>query len=515
MGNSHNTKKNKKKKSIKPKQEIPTSLEEIVKVDLESKIPNNTVKRKKSKRVSIFSFVKKREVDINDVYTFIGGLVGNKLKRMKKARHNETGIVRGVKIINKKGISSELKKAILREIFVLKNLDHPNIIRIYEFFESKTNIYVVQQLIENAELLTVLTTHYEYITEQQIAEIMKQILSAITFLHTNKIVHSSLQADKIMYIDGRIKIVDFSTAVPAEDLINELDKSGNTFYIAPEVLQGSYNYKVDVYSAGIILYMLLTGKKPFTGGKDLIKSRIEKSQFEVPINQITKISDEAKDVLLQMLKLNPEERPSAMEILKHDFFKEDKINQKHKTKLEFVVENLKQLQFNNKLHDAIFTFIIREMSLDREEKELTETFQQMDKNNDGMISFQELNEYFQKMNLEYDREEVLEIFKMMDSDGNGHITYSEFINASVRKDLAITEKNVMKIFRVFDQKGDGKIDLERFKDFLNATETFEEEEFIQLFKDMDLNGDGYIDFQEFKIALNSLKKKKNIKVKTK
>jgi calcium-dependent protein kinase len=165
---------------------------------------------------------------------------------------------------------------IKNEIDILKKLDHPNTAKILEFYSTPKAYYIVTDYCSCGELYNQIKHEYN---ENQLAVLFYQVFSALTYLHTNNIVHRDLKLENILISEiekdkktGKkyfwIKIIDFGTAKIFEKNKKEKAIVGSSYYIAPEVLQKAYNEKCDTWSAGVILYMLIVGRAPFDGADD-------------------------------------------------------------------------------------------------------------------------------------------------------------------------------------------------------------------------------------------------------
>ena len=168
------------------------------------------------------------------------------------------------------------------EIDILKNLDHPNILRLYETFEDSNSIYLVTELCEGGELFDEIMARNRF-EEKDAAPIMKQLLSAINYCHKKNVCHRDLKPENVL-LDSKdkqtIKVIDFGTSqVFANEEKMEL-VLGTAYYIAPEILTGKYDEKCDMWSIGVILYILLSGEPPFAGGSDAeIIAKVKKGKY--------------------------------------------------------------------------------------------------------------------------------------------------------------------------------------------------------------------------------------------
>lgn len=194
-------------------------------------------------------------------------------------------------------------------------LDHPNIIKLHETWETERICFLVTELCEGGELFFHITKR-KHLTEAQAALIMRQAFYALNYLHTNRICHRDIKPENFLLYkeddDSHIKLIDFGLAkkVGANEVMNA--PNGTPYYIAPEVLKGSYTTTCDNWSMGIVLYIMLSGKPPFGGktNKEIIDNVLRgELQFTNPVWE--NISDQAKDLISQLLNRQADERLTA------------------------------------------------------------------------------------------------------------------------------------------------------------------------------------------------------------
>ncbi|CAD8133301.1 unnamed protein product [Paramecium octaurelia] len=212
------------------------------------------------------------------------------------------------------------RQGLLNEINLLRSCDHPNIIKLYEIYESGDYIYLVMELLEGGELFDLILETPQFI-ESKIALIMFKIFDALEYLHTKNIMHRDIKPENILLNDKsdnfELKIADFGLASYTESEL-QIKRCGTPGYVAPEILQDQkYNEKVDVFSAGIILYILLTGQAPFYGNS--LDDVIEKNRACQINFKDLKVSQDALDLLYKTLEPNPNNRISSLEALSHPF----------------------------------------------------------------------------------------------------------------------------------------------------------------------------------------------------
>lgn len=184
-----------------------------------------------------------------------------------------------VKIMEKRILGKEKVDNYYKEIRMVRSLLCPYIIYIYEFFEDEERIYVVMEYCAGGSLRDSINTkkkEAESFTEKQVAWVMNQLMRGIAFMHANKICHRDIKPENILFMDGppghgvaRVKIIDFGCARYFEDDKKMVDMYGSAYFLAPEMITGNYDCRVDVFSAGVIMYTMCTMKLPFDGRNDM------------------------------------------------------------------------------------------------------------------------------------------------------------------------------------------------------------------------------------------------------
>ena len=264
-----------------------------------------------------------------------------------KVRHRETGQTRACKVIPKNKILN--LDTFMLEIKILQKLDHPNVLKLYEYFIDETSIYLITEMCRGGELFDRIIEK-EFFDENEAALLFKQILQSLNYIHSQGIAHRDIKPENFLY-DAKggdsIKIIDFglskilsstpgkgtggiSKRAKLEQLGKMVTKAGTPSYVSPEVLQGNYNIDCDMWSAGCLLFILLSGYPPFDGDNDIeICQSIMKGRIDFDGVEWTSVSKEAKN-LIGMLICKPEKRLTADEALQHKWFKKTLGDQKNK-----------------------------------------------------------------------------------------------------------------------------------------------------------------------------------------
>jgi len=206
---------------------------------------------------------------------------------VRLCRHNSTKEDRAVKYLNKDKLTPEDKALIMNEVHVLSEIDHPNIVRLFEFYDEPKYYCLVQEVCSGGELFDAIISAGKF-KESTAQVLIKRLVSCINYCHSKGIVHRDLKPENILLEPDmdfdKMKIIDFGTAVPfsSKDKKKALNEVlGTPFYIAPEVLAANYTEKCDIWSIGVITFMLLSGKAPFFGKDDAaIFAMVRKGKFE-------------------------------------------------------------------------------------------------------------------------------------------------------------------------------------------------------------------------------------------
>mmetsp|Transcript_10750 Transcript_10750/g.23132 ORF Transcript_10750/g.23132 Transcript_10750/m.23132 type:complete len:504 (+) Transcript_10750:29-1540(+) len=420
-----------------------------------------------------------------------------------KATNISTKAIRAVKTISK----SQMKnlERFKQEIAIMKMMDHPNIIKLFESFEDHRNIYLVMELCSGGELFDRIIESGHF-SEVQAAILMQQIIRAIYYMHENHVCHRDLKPENFLFMTkdpiekNFLKIIDFGLSckfTPGKPLST---KAGTPYYVAPQVLAGNYDQLSDLWSCGVIMYVLLCGYPPFFGDTDSeVLAKVRLGNFNFNPADWKNVSEDAKTLIRHLLKMNPKDRYTAEQALNHEWIKNKAPKASHVSLQSNFVDNLRGFRSQNKLKKAALHIIAGQLNEDQI-KALRDTFMGLDKNGDGLLTPAELKEGLQKAGLKEIPPDLQAIMEDVDADGSGVIDYTEFLAATLDRRQYIQEDVCWSAFRVFDRNGDGKISQDELKMVLSndqVEDTLGAGMIVELLKEVDGNGDGVIDFQEF------------------
>ena len=420
---------------------------------------------------------------------------------VRKALHVATGTLRAIKIVYKfQGELTEPGK-LFREVEILQKTDHPNIIKVFEYFQDAKFLYIVMELAGGGELFSRIQSMKRF-SESQAAALFFQLASTLNYLHFHNIVHRDIKPENLLLDEGdNLKLVDFGAAKIFKPGHAMHRFYGSPYYVAPEVLEGNYDEKCDIWSAGVVLFILLTGILPFSGATDEeVHKAVRTAKINLEAPQFDGISPLAKDLLNRMLTRSPKARPSAAEVLSHPWLRQSEPSD-HGINPS-TLANLSRFETKSQLTRAIYFFMVTHCISMEEKKALTELFNRLDTNNDGVLSKDELVSGFRSADFPLlTLSELDHLISRLDQNNSSEIDYTEFIAAATDRKAVISREKIKRVFQIFDRDGNGKISPSEFRDAFKGAK---EARWVELVAEIDKDGNGEIDYQEFEDILLKL-----------
>jgi len=387
------------------------------------------------------------------------------------------------------------------EIDILKTLDHKNIINPYETFTVKLTkkLMIVMELCTGGDLLARLPY-----TEQQAASVAKQILNAISYLHSKSIIHRDIKMENVIFEskdpDACIKVIDFGLSKKYKykgDIMTE--RVGTLYSMSPQTMQGIYNSQADLWSIGVCTYMLLSnGQRPFEADtpKQLV-ARVLLGDFNFDGTVWSYISQKAKGFVTELLSVNPQNRPSADQALFHPWVTDVSSLEGYSTAPEE--------EFIQRVRESILRYadqgefrklalnVVAKKSRSTEISELRKVFDRFDTKSTGTITLEEFQDVFARF--DYSEDAIKAIFRKIDINCNDVINYTEFLAAALETQGTIEEYRLAEAFDVMDTDDNGYISRKNLKYLLG--EQVEDRYIDSLIAEGDFKRDGRISFEEF------------------
>ncbi|KAI2489558.1 serine/threonine kinase [Fragilaria crotonensis] len=354
-----------------------------------------------------------------------------------------------------------------------KTLDHPNIVRPVETFEYRHSLYLVMELCSGGDLYA-----RDPYSEDDAARIVQSIINAVAYMHRQGISHRDLKYENVMFASTHpmadVKIIDFGLSkkyrMTGEDFMN--DAVGTIYSMSPEVLRGNYTKQADLWSCGVLSFMLLSSTMPFYGkSRDVVIRRIVRGKFEFRSPRWNAVSDDAKRFVASLLRVDAQHRPTAEDAARDQWLlTANKPGGRHrKCTSSNIPETMDSVQAsienfaNHSRLKKLALMVIAHRSTNDEIGFIRRMFKKYD-DNQGYFTLEgfknALCDYL------YTDDEIERIFRGMDIDGSGTVHYFEFLAASMEAHGFINEQQLADAFdRIIDEEdmdADRQVDYKEF-----------------------------------------------------
>merc|ERR1719353_927148 len=387
--------------------------------------------------------------------------------------HKNTGAPFAAKTLRKKYANPSAIRAMIDEIQLLAQMDHPNIVKLVEVFEDDLSVTMIMEVCSGGELFDSLAERGDY-SQRDAAVLFQQMVSAVSYCHRMGVAHRDLKLENFVFSDrskGQVlKLIDFglSKKYSGGGIGRMKSLVGTGYYMAPEVLNTKYNKsikygeKCDVWSLGVILFMMLTGMPPFDGRDDREimanvragnMTQVDPEEFDYP---------QARDLLTNMLNVDASQRLSCEQVLKHPWFATFGSKSTTQRISQTVVKSMQQFgQLENLKKKALEAVTTLLNSADI--KKLSETFKSFDTDGSGHIT---LTEFKHALGKQMDDQAVKALFDMIDTDHTGLLSYSEFIASTLFHQDLLTPERLLAAFDRLDPDHSGFIEASELSNLL-------------------------------------------------
>ncbi|KAL9233592.1 hypothetical protein vseg_008568 [Gypsophila vaccaria] len=439
--------------------------------------------------------------DVKATYSFGKELGRGQFGVTHLVTHKQSGEQFACKTIAKrKLVNKEDIEDVRREVQIMFHLTgQPNIVELKGAFEDKHSVHLVMELCAGGELFDRIIAKGHY-TERAAASLLRTIVQIVHNCHSMGVIHRDLKPENFLLLNkdenSPLKVTDFGLSVFFKSGDSFKDIVGSAYYIAPEVLKRKYGPEVDIWSVGVMLYILLCGVPPFWAETEHgIFNAILKGHIDFTSDPWPQISTQAKDLVRKMLNTDPKQRLTAYQVLNHPWIKED--GEAPDTPLDnAVMDRLKQFRAMNKFKKVALRVIAGCLS-EEEIMGLKEMFKSMDTDNSGTITLEELKQGMQKQGTKLSEFEVKQLLEAADADGNGTIDYEEFITATMHLNRMDREEHLYTAFQYFDKDNSGYITIEELEQALREYGMQDGRDIKEIVSEVDSDNDGRINYDEF------------------
>lgn len=462
------------------------------------KLPQSAMK--KTKRMSA---ILGREVE--DVKTYYS--LGRELGRGQfgitfECTDKSTGERLACKAISKMKLKTDhCKDDARREVAILHHLvGHPYVVSFRGAYEDDVNLYLVMELCSGGELFNRIIEMGLY-SERKAAEMFSVMVTFIAHCHHMGVIHRDLKPENFLLAadDGPdadlLKATDFGLSLFFKEGQVLKERVGSAYYIAPEVLEHKYGHECDIWSAGVILYIMLSGCPPFCGEHtEEIFQMIKTAEPEYDEGPWESVSENAKDLLRRLLCRDPKARITPEQALAHPWLAGKAPDHPINNEVLVRMRNFSALQKFKQIGVMLLVQHLPHEEVDG----LHALFKDMDEDGSGQITLEELAHGLERHGAHLAKAEVEELMREMDVSGDGTIDYTEFLAATVHLSKIEREENLLAAFRDFDADGSGDVTPEEVMAALTQLGVkCDPEELKKMIEEADTNHDGKIEYSEF------------------
>lgn len=448
--------------------------------------------------------------NVEESYTILKKIGDGGFSIVSKAISKQGGLVRAVKTVKKLSLRSlDRFKA---EIAIMKMMDHPNIVKLYETFEYDNHIDMVMELCQGGELYDRIIEAARGFSEKHAAILVQQIGKAVHYMHQHLICHRDLKPENFLFqtkdpIDTSVlKLIDFGLSrefTPGEYMYS---KVGTPYYMAPEMLNGRYDELSDMWGVGAIMYELLRGCPPFFSERtDEVVAMVKVGKYDLSCPEWMCITESAKDLIKHLLDMDPKHRYTADKTLCHDWIANTAPHAAHVALGENFASRMRQSLTMGNVRKAVRLAAAKHLQEDLI-KPMLDAFASWDTSGDGELTVEEMKEGMLRSGIKVPADLPC-IFEAMDSNGDGRVNYTEFLAGTLDWQKPLEEDACRSAFRVFDKDGDGKVTPEELMAVLGdagVRDLAGQDKLGEMMREVDCNGDGVIDYDEFRQMMHGM-----------
>jgi len=375
---------------------------------------NHNMPTRRRRRSSIFKENITKFSDYKKKYEYIS-LIGSGGFGKVRLYHDKVfnNLKYAIKTLKKDLLNAHNIQCIIDEVKILRSMDHPNIVKYFETYEENNFIHIVMEYIPGKHLFDLITNKKtkKKFSEQEICLLIISILRAVLFLHSSNIIHRDLKPENILFSNTEdftsVKLIDFGLSVLGKK--NEKYRVGSPYYMAPEMIDGNYSKASDMWSIGVIIYLILTGRQPFEGiDQNDVYSKIAKGIYDKKILKDYKLSNEIRDFISKLLVVKESDRMKSENAFEHPWI--CKYSSHNSTVIinDSILDSLRKFSKNNILQKEIL-FYLAKISNEKEILELKKAFDELDYKNTGILQLSEIEGIFKKSNIFASKVKILNL----------------------------------------------------------------------------------------------------------
>lgn len=373
-------------------------------------------------------------------------------------------------VLKKIAITDESTKQLTNLLAIYRKINHLNIKLLDEVFQTKTHYYVVHQYFNGYPLFEYLSKQINNITMVKVRKIFKELLEVLNYLHHHNILLRNLDPSNILFNGETVMLIGLSKA---RFFINTKKKTQNgtkyvanfsgVVYKAPEVINHDYDLKADIWVVGVLMHLLLTGDLPFMApNTDKLNEAILQTPLDVENLKKKRLNQHVIKLITGMLEKDPEKRITINEALTSDWFSSANESLGRKESVE-MMKNIGKTDRNFTIVDFLADFISKKAYMDDEIKNLKILFKQIDKNNDGSITKDEMQYAVESIGLVMTDDDITLIFSKYDTNKSGQLEFTEFVAAFMQRSSLNEQKKLEEFFEFLDADQSGLIDFEELE----------------------------------------------------
>mmetsp|Transcript_30512 Transcript_30512/g.87135 ORF Transcript_30512/g.87135 Transcript_30512/m.87135 type:complete len:544 (+) Transcript_30512:96-1727(+) len=434
---------------------------------------------------------------IEDDYDLTGKVLGsgyNGVVKMATSRHTQRKQICAVKAFKIASIPKNKKVQLETEVEIFLTMDHPHVTRLYDVYESDDILYLVMECCSGGELFD-RVTELKRFSERDAADAVWQMLLAINYIHTHGIVHRDLKLENFLY-DAKgssfLKLIDFGFSKMWDPNIKMKVSCGTLAYVAPEVLRKSYTSQCDLWSLGVIAFIIISGYMPFSGSETNQTKNIFHGIYKMKPERWDTVSDKAKDFVKSLLQVDPNLRLTSEQALAHPWIADRESGEMDDGGAQ-VVDALRQFGQASKFRRCCMSMMAWSLS-NEERAKVRQYFVSMDRNHQGTITLQELKHVLQDK-FHVPEDETKAVFDALDTNHDEEIHYSDFLAAMVSTRIALHDDLLKAAFMKFDTDNSGFITAANLRQVLGAV--YDGQQVEAFVAEADALKDGKISYPEF------------------